>query len=244
MILIYMNGGEWGGVDVFVTRFAEYLRRIDRDFVIVDKAGSRLRKDISWAKFLNPDEARTSNITVDHVFIASVAKLTEEDIPWNIAPGARVFFWIVQHNDVLYQFFPHIGKVVLRWGFEMVPRVFAMFRGHAARNSAMLNFMVRKDALAAMDGSTIRSFRFFYPKALPPSILIPLPAPLGTPYQHRLPTGHALSVGYLGRMDSFKFSALGPFIATELARIARTRPVTLVAITVGTHVEQLTRLCA
>ena len=39
MILIYMNSGEWGGLDIFVMRFAEYLKRVDRDFFIVEKLG-------------------------------------------------------------------------------------------------------------------------------------------------------------------------------------------------------------
>jgi hypothetical protein len=244
MILIYMNSGEWGGVDVFAMRFAEHLRKAGRDFILIDKAGSRLRTDIPWATFMTPEEAKSSDLRVTHFFTPSVAKLTEDGIPWKISPDATVFAWIVQHHDVLYRFFPHIAQFVVRWGFGLAPRVLAMFRGHAARISNMLDLMVRNNALAAMDGSTIRSFRFFYPQAMPPSILIPLPVPLGPPHQHAAPSNVNLSVGYLGRMDYFKFSALAPFVADQLGPIARTQPVTLVAITVGSHVEQLTRLCA
>lgn len=244
MILIYMNSGEWGGVDVFVMRFAEYLRKVDREFIVIDKVGSRLRLDLAWANFLTVDELHESYLFFTHLFFPSVSKLIDFK---SVAPGitgAALFTWIVQHHDALYHFFPASQRIVPRFGFGAAIALLRTLPGYRRRIEAVFDLMTRHGALAAMDGSTMRSLRSFYPNIKPASILIPLPVPLGRPWDHAAPPDDVLSIGYLGRMDYFKFSALGSFIRTELARIAKTRSVMLVAVTVGTHVGQLQRLCA
>lgn len=244
MILIYMNSGEWGGVDVFVLRFAEYLRKVDREFVIVDNLDSRLRLDLGWANFLTVDEYHNSPLTFSYAFFPSISKLVDKK---SLAPGiskATLFTWIVQHHDALYHFFPVSQRIVSRFGFGAAISLLRILPQYRRRIETILDAMTRHGALATMDGSTLRSLRSFYPNIKPASIMIPLPVPLGKAWNYAPPPGDILCVGYLGRMDSFKFSALGPFIRTELARIAKTRSVMLVAVTVGTHVEQLQSLCA
>ena len=244
MILIYMNSGEWGGVDVFVMRFAEYLKRVDRDFVIVENLGSRLRQDLKWAKFLTVNEYNNSSQTFTHAFFPSISKLVEKK---SLAPGisqATLFTWIVQHHDALYHFFPVSQRIVPRFGFGAAISLLRILPKYRRRIENILDAMTRHGALATMDGSTLRSLGSFYPNIKPASIMIPLPVPLGKSFNYAPPSGEILSIGYLGRMDYFKFSAMGPFIRTELARIANTRSVMLVAVTVGTHVEQLQSLCA
>jgi len=244
MILIYMNSGEWGGLDIFVMRFAEYLKRVDRDFFIVENLGSRLRLDLTWAKFLTVDEYNSSLLTFTHAFFPSISKLVEKR---SLAPGisqATLFTWIVQHNDALYHFFPVSQRIVSRFGFGAAISLLRILPKYRRRIETILDAMIRHGALATMDGSTLRSLRFFYPTVKPASIMVPLPVPQGKYFDYAPPSGDILSIGYLGRMDYFKFSAIGPFIRTELARIAKTRSVMLVAITVGTHVEQLQSLCA
>jgi hypothetical protein len=244
MILIYMNTGEWGGVDIFVARFACYLRDAGRDFVIVDHAGSRLWRDLDWARFVTLDELQASNARVDCVFLPSIAKIVDLDrLPARLR-SARVFTWVVQHHDALYHFFPLSQAIVPRFGFRAVLAILRAMPRYRRRIASMFDLMIQKAALAVMDGSTIRSLRCFYPSVTPPPILVPLPVPLGTGEHHAPPVKDGLSIGYLGRMDRFKFSALGAVIASELAALAKTQPVTLVAITVGSHVEQLRRLCA
>ncbi len=243
MILIYMNTEEWGGVDQFVQRFAEYLRRVDYNFIIVDKLQSRLRTDLPWAGFLTTEELRRTSQKFDYVFIPSVSKLKDVKDLSLVNGDARMFTWIVQHHDALYHFFPPSQRIVPRFGFKAAILAFRFLPGHKRRTEALFDMLTRHRALAVMDGSTLRSFRAFFPKATPPSALIPLPVPLGPSYDGDRLKSDVLTVGYLGRMDYFKFSALAPFIRTELARIAGTRQVKLVAITVGTHVRQLEQLC-
>lgn len=244
MLLIYMNTGEWGGVDLLVQRFSEYLKKIDYNFVIVDKLQSRLRADLPWAEFLTNEELRHTSRKFDYIFIPSVSKLKDVQDLSRVNGCARMFTWIVQHHDALYHFFPPSQRIVPRFGFKAAILTFHFLPGYKRRIEALFDMLTRHRALAVMDGSTLRSFRAFFPKATPPSTLIPLPVPLGPSYDGDRLKSDVLTVGYLGRMDYFKFSAVAPFISNELARIARTRPVKLVAITVGTHVRQLEQLCA
>lgn len=108
----------------------------------------------------------------------------------------------------------------------------------------MLDLMVRYHALSAMDEGTARAVEYFYPKLPGRLPIIPVPAPIDEPINGVSPAKDAFTFGYLGRMDEVKFSALGPFVENNLVEIAKTRRVRLLAITVGTHVEDLKETCA
>lgn len=244
MILIYMNTSEWGGVDIFITRFAKHLRDVGRDFVIVDHGTSRLRGDLGWACFMTLQDLEATNTHFDQVFFPSLAKVVDLNAIPARFHNAKVFTWVVQHNDPLYHFFLHSQAVVPKFGFRAALAILRAMPYYRRRIASLFDLMIRRSALAVMDGSTTRSLRGFYPSITPPSILVPLPVPLGTSQHDALPSRDGISVGYLGRMDRFKFSALGSVVGSELAELAKTQPVTLVAITIGSHIEQLRQLCA
>ena len=243
MILIYLNTGEWGGVDVFVMRFAEYLRRHNRRFVIVDKDGSRLRRDIPWAKFLTPVEARTTSLPIDRFFFSSIAKMKEDEIPWERFRDVNVFGWIVHHNDTVVQFFPHSFWIIRKFGFAAMRRLFFVFRKYHKKIEDTIKLMARNDAVAVMDKGTAQAVSYFYPGVHENLPIVPVPAPVDGACEVVNPVGNDFTFGYLGRMDDIKFSALGSFIQSNLVELSKERRVRLLAITVGAHVESLKKLC-
>ncbi|HEX8553215.1 MAG TPA: hypothetical protein VF695_00775 [Sphingomonas sp.] len=244
MILIYMNTMEWGGVDQFVTGFAHYLRAAGREFAILDRQGSRLRSDLPWAAFVTSDNVATLKGRVTQIFLPSISKVIDPELPWSVAADATVFTWVVQKNDALYQYFPHSQRIVRRFGFAAVPWLFRLLSSYRKRIDALFQVMLDRRAMAFMDSVTVSAFRFFYPAVRFEPAYIPIPAAVGDSIDARAPDDGPFTFGYLGRVDAFKFSALGPFVAHQLSAIAKARPVRLLAITAGTHEAALRQVCA
>lgn len=231
MILIWTNTREWGGVVVLAMRFAEFLRAQGVRFAIVEPEGSRLRGDLPWADFVTAEEAPNLTSEVRHLFLPTVASCRDETLPWNAFSQARLFTWIVQPLEPLTGFVPAAAPLVNRFGFRMVRPLLWLLREHVRLVRGLFSRLVETGGLAVMDDSAIRYLRYCYPDVPAPRVIIPIPAPLGSKLERKSRNTSALTVGYLGRADAVKLSALRPLIAHDLAAVARTRPVELLAIT-------------
>lgn len=244
MIDIYMNTREWGGVDVLVARFAEYLQSVGSDFKIIDNAESRLREQIPWAKFLTDEEARGSKSAAGAVLFPSIAKLRDPLIPWgHFRNDARAFSWIVHPNDVAFSFMPLARRAVNRFGMRVYPPLrLVQSRHYHLMQESLLKF-IDAGAVATMDGATARSLQHFYNiSKLPTTIPIPSPTKQEIPRRKEKEFG-SIVVGYLGRLDTFKWSALKPFILHELGPIAKAAKVSLLAVSDGPHADELRSIC-
>lgn len=245
MIAIFMNTREWGGVDILVARFAEFLRAKGQSFIIIDKEDAHLRTLLPWADIRTCAEVADLRCYADAMFFPSITKLRMPDIPWHIAkPDARTFTWIVNPNDACFSFIPMAARLISRFGYKVYPAVKLASLSHVRLVGRAFSDIARNGALAAMDGATSRSLNYFYNLDSQPSVL-PIPAPLGDFCEvNTREEGAPVRFGYLGRLDAFKWSALKPFIAVDLAQISKTREVSLLAITAGPFVDELSELCA
>jgi hypothetical protein len=243
LLLIWLNSTEWGGVDILVTRFAAYLRDRDCNFAILCPPNWRIRNDLPWARFVSAEDLESIAPSVSHIFFPSVAALRDESVPWESLRRARVFTMILQFNDPLVRFVPLAHRLLNRFGYGSAGWLRRVFGRHVSLVSGLFRLMVDGKSIAAMDGSTRSSLPFFYPGVPAPQTMIPLPVPLGALERAGNLPSDTLAVGYLGRIDFFKWTALRPFILHDLAPIAARRPVRLVAIAAGSHLPELKAAC-
>ena len=244
MILIWANTGEWGGVTVLVMRFARFLRDRQVAFAIVEPEGSRLRAELDWPIYLTTDEVGAQAERFDHLFLPSVSGLRDPAVPWARLAHATVFAWVVQPLDPLSWFVPTASPLIARFGARAIKPVLALWRRHVRMVSELFANLVRGDAIAVMDETAARALPYYYPAVPRPMLTVPVPAPAET----AVAAGRAfdpdrLVVGYLGRMDAVKFTAVGAFVRHNLAAMAGTRAVELIAVTEGTHVPALEQAC-
>jgi len=240
MIDIYLNTREWGGVDVLVGRFAEYLRRTGVAFKIIDSPKSLLRDQLPWAEIITSEEATKSKSSASAVFFPTISKLRSPLIPWShFRRDAVAFSWIVHPNDVAYGFMPLAGRAISRFGPHAYTPIRLLQSRHYKLLQRSLSKFVDLQGLAVMDGATARSLEYYYAIDKTPPI-IPIPSPVRpTTFPRKMRSPGALTVGYLGRLDSFKWSALKPFILRELAPVAKQKSVSLIAITDGPYAGEL-----
>lgn len=243
MLLIYSNTGVWGGVDMLIAGFARYLESQGKAFKIVEPSGSRLRSQVANEHFIECDDVATVAHRVTRVFFPSISKIGDPRFPWSEIPDAKVFAWIVHPNDLFLRYFPYSGKALRLFGHHSAVILRWLFRKHYALLSRMIKTLVENRAVATMDGATTRSLHFFIPELSVSPPIVPIPScPMDlTPTRK---TGRVLKIGYLGRLDAMKWSALQPFLKHSLAPVLERRPVEMHAITEGACIGELEKMCA
>jgi hypothetical protein len=244
LILIWSNTGEWGGVDVLIMRFADFLRARDIPFVIAEPAGSRLRQELHWADFIAVDEARRLDGKISHVLLPTVAKLRDMELPWGCFANSKTLAWNVHPNATLTAFVPLASALTSRFGYPAVRPLLRVVREHERLVSSLFTSLADGGGLAIMDAANRRALAFFYPELpLESALMVPVPAPL-SPLERAPRLEGPLSVAYLGRIDDFKWSALKPFVEHNLAAVARKRPIRFTAISEGANLLLLAGACA
>lgn len=243
MIAIYSNTGEWGGVDVLIERFANYLASRGIEFCIIEPAQGRLRKQLPDAKFVSPDQVCTVANLITHLFVPSVSKFRDPKFPWVDLAHAHVLAWVVHPNDVFRSFFPYSTVSMNIFGYRVIRTLRYLFRMHARFFDELFAVLVNKKALIVMDGATRRTLKYFSPVLETEPEMVPIPAPLSEMANVPLRNDNKLSIGYLGRMDVMKWSAIRPFILYTLAPMVKRRKVELILVSEGTHLSRVEQLC-
>lgn len=248
MILIYMNTTDWGGVDVIVERFTKFLDERGIQVAIVDKEGSRLRERLPGAAFYSNEDVGTIEGKVRHIFLPSAAKIRDPNTPLLMFKDANVFSWVVHQNDVFRGFFPLSGKLMDSIGYKAVPILRNLIPKHRRIFDAFFETMVARDALSVMDGATGRSMQYFVPSISRAAVhVVPVPSPISQCISETagrlVASSERLSIGYLGRMDIMKWSAIKSFVESNLAPLARRRKVALHVVSEGGFIDQLRSLC-
>lgn len=247
MLLIYLNSLEWGGCDVLVERFARYLDGINVTYAIVDYKNSRLRRMLPDTQFYTDDELEGIAKDVKYLFFPSITVFTRLDVDYKLFGNAKIFSYVVHPNDAFRNFYPATGVTMNRLGYAVVRIWQTIF----FRKTRYINNFFKKlflnNAIALMDGATTRSMQYFYPNVIPNEpILVPISSSCerlnGKNISRKSYKEGEISIGYLGRMDLFKWSAIEPFIKSNLLPISTDYKVTLHIISEGGFVDDLKKL--
>lgn len=244
MIAIFLNSVEWGGVDVVVGRFAKYLSSRGAEFCIIEPEGGRLRKELPQTRFVRPDQVHLVANHVTHLFSPTISRLRDPQFPWESLAHASLLTWVVHPNDVFLRFFPFSGALLNIFGYRAVSLLRRGLWSHTRLLDALFATLIKEKALIVMDGATRRSLKFFFPKLPTEPEIVPIPSPLVDVSPVRYKGAGDLSIGYLGRMDAMKWSAIRPFILYTLAPIALQRKITLHFVSEGSHLSRLKKLCS
>lgn len=243
MIAIYSNAGEWGGVDVLIGRFANYLASRGIEFCIIEPEQGRLRQELPDAKFVSPDQVGMVAINISHLFVPSITKLRDPKFPWDVLAHAHVLAWVVHPNDVFRSFFPYSSVSMKASGYRFIRVLRFLFRTHTRLFDTLFTVLVKKKALIVMDGATRRTLKYFVPSLEMTPDMVPIPSPLSEPVKVHQKMKDQLSIGYLGRMDVMKWSAIQPFIFYTLAPMTKQRRIKLILVSEGSHLSRVEQLC-
>lgn len=240
MLAIYNSSQEYGGVDVLVERLGHYLSNIGHSYSIVSGRKTSIRSRTKDLNVITVEEANRNRDKITQVLFPSVKSLSEV-IELDLDEQSQVFAWVLHPNDVFTGFFPFSGTGLKHFRYRSVPMLRSLFPSYRQAYDSFFATMLRQGGLATMDGVTDRTLRYFLDEIPKPARMIPLPAD-ATPMQVAARTG-PLAIGYLGRMDFMKWSALKGLLDHSLAPLAASRSVLLHMISEGPFINDVADRC-
>jgi len=244
-IVIFIHSTIYGGVEVLITRFAQFLDQKKIKFLLITRKNSRIAKQLAWANQIDVEEIQKIPESITHIFIPNVCTLKNR-FGLEHFKNAKAFSLIVHPSEIFSSLFPCVQKLLEITGLRSSFFVKKILWKHNSKVCFLLDHMISHNGLAAIDGATLRGLRYFYPEI--PSERVPLIQIPSTPIvlssATRIPNPRVLHIGYLGRMDAFKFSAIGSFINEHLkSGTCDDLQVTLHFVGEGDHLDRLARIC-
>lgn len=243
LLAIYASSTVYGGVEVLIARFSRYLMDRRIPFVLITKNKTRLSKELSWAYQIDENEVGQLKGRITHLFLPNICAL-KKNLPWDAFENATIYTYIVHPTEIFVKFFPLASAALERIGFGTAwwLKILFPFRTQTMHN--LLQDLISRKALAVMDGSTERALHYFFPRLRGRSQLLPITSPVSErAAAAKLKKDH-LSIGYFGRMDAFKFSAIKPFVEHSLTSLQYSKAIHLHLVGDGDEVEKLAVLCA
>lgn len=224
-------------------RFAEFLRSKNISFFLITSEDTRISNILAWAEQANLSELGTGDFQPTHLFLPHVSGF-KTNIPWGNIATSKLLVWAVHPTEVFTTFFPGSDRILNALGFSF-SRLSAML--HPDRKGALnelFELMLKRNSLIAMDAATSRGIHFFYPDIKNEIPLLPIPCPVSkSSGTQNNPAKSDLSVGYFGRVDRFKYSALRHFVSKDLRLIARKQSVDLHLVAEGPFLGKLLKDC-
>lgn len=243
MIAIYSNSGGYGGVEVLVSRLIQYLYEKEVPFCVIEPKGTRLFNEISWSNPVDPADIKSIDSKITSVIFPSVSKLRDRNFPWKNLQKAKMIVWVVHPNDPFARFFPFVGKTLPVFGYSGISFLKKVLRNHYEKVSSLFELLQEGHSILTMDGATTRSINYFYPKTKNNIKILPIPSFTSALDELEESTNDIGSIGYFGRVDGFKFSAIASTVKTDLKKIAKKQKINFHVIGDGSHLSKLRSLC-
>ena len=214
MILVFSNSnGFYGGVQVLSDRFGSYLEEKGIPFVFFDGPDTKL--DQKWKNKLisNERDLIALSSSISHVFFPSFVSIRTFEKYYDYFPHAKISGLVVHPNEPYISFYPLSLKALYLFGYRSIKYIQYILYQHTKKVSGLFCEAADKEAIFLMDGATKRALNYFYPDLKKTPQIIPIPSPV-YPYIKGKPLDKdTTNVGYLGRVDYLKMSALRSFIS-------------------------------
>lgn len=243
MIAIYAISDCYGGAEVLLIRFSNYLRNKNISFLLVTKKTSVLAHKLSWAPQIEQNEIPKYKDSITHIFIPNISGF-KFDIGLNGFDNPMVLSWIIHPSELYSSYFPCTERLLEILGCRSSWWIKKIFYRHNLNLVKMLKIMIDSGGLLAMDGATSRGLRYFYPELNYSAVaIVPIPSVIESVSAKSHINEAALAIGYLGRMDAFKLSAAKSFIQENLSGISKSKKVEFHFIGGGDCVNRLASVC-
>lgn len=251
MICIYSdsNSSNYGGVEVLVTRFAQYLRDKSIPFIVVEPGSTRLALELKENETVDPRELDKYAGKISHVFFPNMSWLRKESIDWPAFGDVSFTGMVVHPNEPFRSFFPYSGKILNVFGYNAARQFGRIFNDHYRYVESIFQLTSSSKGLICMDGATVRALNYFYPELSMQPTVIPIPSPVSSANEQRkiciqnVSRGNEISIGYFGRIDDFKYSALKPLLNVQLRQASKRFKVNLHMVADGLLIKKVSKLC-
>jgi hypothetical protein len=247
MIAVYAVSSVYGGVEVLLARFCEYLSKNDRRFILIVDKASRVAKELDWAEQITLDELKNYGEHISYLFLPSITFAIHR-IPWRYLRKATIFSMILHPTSIYTAFFPGASEMLEKFGFSFARLYGNIFDKYHRLLSEFILLLLNSNSLCAMDGATLRCLRYFFPIARSCScetLPIPISSSLFTGDYQSFSTIAKLSIGYFGRLTEFKYSALLSFVETfKLSPSLRNLSICFHIVGEGGCIEKFKDLCS
>ena len=245
-IAIYAVSEVYGGVEVLTSRFCDYLQEKQIKFVLITRKKTRISEKLKWAPQVTPEKIDEINGEISHLLLPSITFILN-DIPWNQLHNVKILSWIVHPTSIYTAFFPGSYESLGKVGFFPSRLLSLLFFRHHVRVSNLFCQALEKNALIAMDGATKRCLNFFYPKTKNskcPIVPIPTTQPSRAMKKRHFLDKNSISIGYLGRLNEFKLSAINSFIEENILFLEnKYKHIHLHIVAEGESIDKLSKLC-
>jgi len=236
MLAIYADGNIYGGVQVLISRFSSYLRSVGENFVLILSQDAPLSRELSWANQIPLDKLHLWSEDITHLFVPHVVSLRMPLLN-SLSSETKIFASVLHPTQIYTSFFPVSSKLVEWFGVGFSKLQMRLMSGHSKKVCDLLSYLAVNNGLSVMDGATGRGINYFYPKIEANLPTLPL-----TIAKRKYISANAwnvqskkLSIGYLGRLDAFKWSALRPFIQHQIIPLSKSLNVDLHFVSYGDH---------
>jgi hypothetical protein len=245
MLAVYSNPKLWGGVDVMIARFALHIRDRNVRFCVIAPEPAKLRNYMpAGVNIVSHDSIEEVAKRITHIFLPSTSYLFRPEFPWSLFTNAMLYTWVVHPTAPFCNSFPFSGRLLNYVGFRGVPLLRTVFKSHAETVDDLFSLLVARRSIAVMDGATLRALNYLFPNLPAQPAVVAIPSPTSGQTDRMFESQGEISMGYLGRLDPEKWSAIAPFLLNDVAKIARNHSVTLHVVTdENNHVHKLKDLC-
>lgn len=228
---------------MLLIRFCEVLRQQSVDHYVVEDKNTFLAKELEKAgtTVIAPSDPVPS---ADFLFVPYSGMLREA-LQWaSDIPNAKVLTWIISPNEIFSSNFPLMGTALKYFGYPGAYVWSQLLKFHRKEFEVLLLRLCKGQGIILMDGATKRVVDYMFGSSYSGYMpIIPIPAPINPEVIEYKNKGAGLRVGYLGRLDDYKFSALQKFIAITLSQHAKKEPITLHIVGTGPRISDLRAAC-
>lgn len=240
MILIVCRSVIFGGIEILAQRLSSYLEKNQIEHAVLANPESPLHKSIQSDKIFNEVASIPNYGSIRHILL--LGKIDLNDKLSASIPHARILVWILHPHAAYSKLFPGWERWVHHLGYRASQIWLKTFGSHKKNVDNFFRLLEQKKALAFMDGATKRSFQYLTQLELDCARLIPIP--VRCQYLEKPDQEPDLNLGYFGRMDAMKFSALAGVLQSEFKhKIDASRP-SLHFIGAGDYKQKLEKLCS